>query len=327
MPELRLSLACGPYDRTEALRSGLVRPEGIELLYVPVPSPPELFARMVATDCFDVSEMSCSLYFIRKCRGDFPFVALPVFPSRMFRHGFVFVNRDSGIETPKDLNGKRVGVPEYSQTAAVWIRGILSDEYGVDWRSCRWYTGGVNAIGRPDALVEWPRFPLSIQRVFDRTLNDMLVAGEIDALIGARIPRALGRDPRVVRLFPDYREVEKDYYRRTGTFPIMHTVVVREAVYRQHPWVVHSLYKAFVAAKAWCVEQMRFSGALRYTVPWLHAELEETERVLGEDPWPYGLEPNRKTLETLMRYLVEQGFVERARPVDELFAPVAVVNE
>ena len=254
-------------------------------------------------------------------------MALPVFPSRMFRHGFVFVNRDSGIETPKDLDGKRVGVPEYSQTAAVWIRGILSDEYGVDWRSCRWYTGGVNAIGRPDALVEWPRFPLSIQRVFDRTLNDMLVAGEIDALIGARIPRALGRDPRVVRLFPDYREVEKDYYRRTGIFPIMHTVVVREAVYRQHPWVVHSLYKAFVAAKAWCVEQMRFSGALRYTIPWLHAELEETERVLGEDPWPYGLEPNRKTLETLMRYLVEQGFVERPRPVDELFAPVTVVNE
>lgn len=163
--------------------------------------------------------------------------------------------------------------------------------------------------------------------MFDRTLNDMLTAGELDALLGARIPKSLGRDPRVRRLFPNYREVEKDYYRRTGIFPIMHTVVVREAVYRQHPWVVHSLYKAFVAAKAWCLEQMRFSGALRYTVPWLHAELEETEAVLGEDPWPYGLEPNRKTLETLLRYLVEQGFVDRARPVEEFFAPVTVVNE
>jgi 4,5-dihydroxyphthalate decarboxylase len=213
VPELRLSLACGPYDRTEALRTGVVRPEGIELVYVPVQSPPELFARMVSTECFDVSEMSCSLYFIRKSRGDFPFVALPVFPSRMFRHGFVFVNRDSGIEHPKDLDGKRVGVPEYSQTAAVWIRGILQDEYGVDWRSCQWYTGGVNAIGRPDTLVEWPRLPLSIQRVFDRTLNDMLTAGELDALLGARIPKSLGRDPRVRRLFPNYREVEKDYYR------------------------------------------------------------------------------------------------------------------
>jgi 4,5-dihydroxyphthalate decarboxylase len=324
---LRLSLACGPYDRTEALRTGVVRPEGIDLVYVPIQSPPEIFSRMVTTECFDVSEMSCSLYFIRRSRGDFPFVALPVFPSRMFRHGFVFVSRESGIESPKHLEGKRVGVPEYSQTAAVWIRGILQDEYGVDWRTCRWYTGGVNGIGRPDALVEWPRQPLAIERVYDRTLNDMLVAGEIDALIGARIPKALGRDPRVARLFPDYRRVEQDYYRRTGIFPIMHTVVVRESVYRDHPWVVHSLYKAFVASKAWCLEQMRFSGALRYTLPWLHTEIEEAERVLGADPWPYGLEPNRTTLETLGRYVVEQGFVDRVLPLEELFAPVAVVNE
>lgn len=185
----------------------------------------------------------------------------------------------------------------------------------------------MNGIGRPDALVEWPRQPLAIERVYDRTLNDMLLAGEIDALIGARIPKALGRDPRVGRLFPDYRPVEQDYYRRTGIFPIMHTVVVRESVYRDHPWVVHSLYKAFVASKAWCLEQMRFSGALRYTLPWLHAEMEEAERVLGADPWPYGLEPNRTTLETLGRYVVEQGFVDRVLPLEELFAPVAVVNE
>jgi len=324
---LRLSLACGPYDRTEALATGVVRPEGIDLVYVPVQSPPELFARMVATECYDVSEMSCSLYFIRRNRGGFPFVAIPVFPSRMFRHGFVFVNRNSSIQTPKDLEGKRVGVPEYSQTAAVWIRGILQDEYGVDWSSCKWYTGGVNGLGRPDALVEWPKTAPPIQRVFDRTLNDMLVAGDLDALIGARIPRALGRDPRVERLFADYRAVEKDSYQRTGIFPIMHTVVIRESVYRQHPWVAHSLYKAFVAAKTWCLEQMRFSGALRYTLPWLHAELEDTERVLGEDPWPYGLEKNRRTLQTLLRYLVEQGFVERPKPLEELFAPVTVVSE
>ncbi len=327
MSALRLSLACGPYDRTEALRTGVVRPEGIELIYVPIQSPPEIFARMVATECFDVSEMSLSLYFIRRIRGDFPFVALPVFPSRMFRHGFIFVNTHSGIQSPKDLEGKRIGVPEYSQTAAVWIRGILQHEYGVDLSGVQWYTGGVNGIGRPDPLVQWPNRPIRIERVFDRTLNDMLVAGEIDALIGARIPKALGRDPRVRRLFPNYRELEREYYRRTGIFPIMHTVVIREAVYRAHPWIAHSLYKAFVAAKEWCLEQMRFSGALRYTLPWLHAELEETVAVLGPDPWPYGLEPNRKVLETLMQYLLDQGFIDRTVPVEDLFVPVTVVSE
>lgn len=327
MPLLRVTLACGPYDRTEALRTGVVRPEGIDLTYVAIQSPPEIFARMVATQSFDVSEMSCAHALIRKGRGEFPFVALPVFPSRMFRHGYVFVNTSRGIRNPKDLEGKRVGVPEYSQTAAVWVRGFLQHEYGVALDTIRWVTGGVNAPGRPDALVNSPDGAVSITRVKDRSLNDMLVNGEIDALIGARRPAAFGRDARVGRLFADYREREREYYRKTGIFPIMHTLVMREALYREHPWIAESLVKAFVEAKDWCLAQMRFSSTLRYTLPWLHADVEEMAEVFGPDPWPYGLEANRKVLSTLIDYLVEQRLLHRPLALEELFVPITLLSE
>ncbi|MDR7484888.1 MAG: ABC transporter substrate-binding protein [Armatimonadota bacterium] len=327
MTTLRLSLACGPYDRTEALRTGMVRPEGIDLVYIPIQSPPEIFARMVANASFDASEMSCAHYLIHRSRGDCPFVALPVFPSRMFRHGYIFINAASGIRGPKDLEGRRVGVPEYSQTAAVWIRGLLQHEFGVNLEGIRWVAGGVNAPGRPDVLVNLPDADVSIERVGDRPLNDLLVEGAIDALIGARRPAALGRDPRVQRLFPNYREMERDYYRRTGIFPIMHTVVVREGLYRRHRWVAESLYKAFVQAKAWCLAQMTFSSSLRYTLPWLHAHIEEMHEVFGADPWPYGLEANRPTLHALRDYLVEQRLVRSPFRIDEAFAPIAGASE
>lgn len=327
MPPLRVTLACGPYDRTEALRSGGVRPEGIDLNYVSIQSPPEIFARMVSKQPFDASEMSCAHAFIRKGQGDFPFVALPVFPSRMFRHGFIFVNSSSRIREPKDLEGKKVGVPEYSQTAAVWIRGLLQHEYGVALDTIQWYAGGVNAPGRPDVLVNLPDAPVSITRVADRPLNDLLVDGEIDALIGARRPVAFGRDPRVRRLFPNYRELEREYYRRTGIFPIMHTLVIREPFYREHPWIAESLYKALVEAKERCLQQMRFSSTLRYTLPWLHADLDEMSEVFGPDPWPYGLEPNRKTLDTLVQYLVEQRLLRQLVALEELFVPITRLSE
>ncbi len=327
MSLLRVSLACGPYDRTEALRTGVVRPEGIELTYIAIQSPPEIFARMVATQSFDASEMSCAHALIRKGQGTFPFVALPVFPSRMFRHGYIFVNTAAGIRAAKDLEGKRIGVPEYSQTAAVWIRGLLEHEYDVALETIRWVSGGVNAAGRPDVLVNAPDGEVSITRVSDRALNDMLVSGEIDALIGARRPAAFDHHPRVVRLFPNYRELEREYYRRTGLFPIMHTVVIRESIYREHPWIAESLYKAFAAAKEWCLAQMRFSSAARYTLPWLHAELEETAEVFGPDPWPYGLEANRKVLSTLVAYLVEQRLLRRPIALEELFVPLTLLSE
>ena len=327
MPPLRITLACGPYDRTEALRTGVVCPEGIDLNYLAIQSPPEMFARMVANQAFDASEMSCAHALIRKGKGEFPFVALPVFPSRMFRHSYIFVNARAGIRGPKDLEGKRIGVPEYSQTAAVWIRGLLQHEYGVALETLHWVVGGVNAPGRPDALVNQPDDEVSITRLQDRTLNDLLVEGEIDALIGARRPVAFGKDPRVARLFPNYRVMEREYYRKTGIFPIMHTLVIREAFYREHPWIAESLYKAFVEAKAWCLAQMRFSSSLRYTLPWLHADLDEMAEVFGSDPWPYGLEVNRHVLDTLVQYLVEQRLLRHPVPLEELFAPLTLIGE
>lgn len=326
MTLLPVTLACGPYDRTDALRTGLVKPEGIDLTYVAIQSPPELFARMLAGDAFHVAEMSMAHSLIRRGKGDFPFVALPVFPSRMFRHGYIFVNTRGGIREPKDLEGRRIGVPEYSQTAAVWIRGLLQHEYGVDLSTLTWVSGGINAPGRPDTLVNWPQ-GLTIAKINDRALNDLLVEGELDALIGARRPAALGKDPRVARLFPDYRTLERAYYRKTKLFPVMHTVVIREAFYREHRWIAESLYKAFAAAKAWAVEQMQFSSSLRYTLPWMHAELEEMAEIFGGDPWPYGLDANRHVLTTLVQYLAEQRLLAHPLPLEELFVPLSLLGE
>ena len=328
MANLQLSVGCGPYDRTEALRNGLVQPEGIDLTYVPIQSPPEIFARMVKNTAFDVAEMSTSLYLTLRAKGEFPFVALPVFPSRLFRHGFIFVNTEAGVREPRDLDGKRVGVPEYRQTAAIWIRGILQHEYGVSLDSIEWFEGGVNAPRTPDVLDLRPEGKSSIGFIpSGRTLSDMLASGEIAALIGARQPASLKSSPHVQRLFPNYREVERDYYQRTGIYPIMHTLVVRESLYREHPWVAESLHKAFEQAKHWCFEQMRFSGAMRYSLPWLYADLDEMDEVFGEDPWPYGLEPNRKTLETLVQFLVDQRFLAQPVAIEEMFVPIVTSNE
>ena len=324
MANLSVSIACGPYDRMEAIQSGIVQAEGIDITYVPIQSPPEIFARMVKNGAFDVSEMSTSHYLTLRGKGDFPFIALPVFPSRLFRHGFIFVNAKSGIREPKDLEGKRIGVQEYRQTAAVWVRGILSHEYGVDLDTVTWFEGGVDTGRRPDDDMDLrPNRPLKIELIGDdRSINELLEAGEIDAYFGARRPASFGRNPDVVRLFPNYREVERDYYKRTGIFPIMHTLVMREQLYRDSPWVAESLYKAFESSKRWAADQMRFSGAMRYMLPWLFDDLDEVDALFGGDSWPYGLDPNRTTLDMLMRFLVDQGFLEREVPLDDLFTPI-----
>lgn len=324
-----LTLACGPYDRTEALRTGEVRPEGVDLTYVPVRSPPELFAQVVHKQSFDAAEMSTSLYLQLRAQGQLPYVALPVFPSRMFRHGYVFIRDDAGIETPADLAGKRIGVQEYHQTAGVWIRGILSRDYGVDLSGVRWYEGGVNAPRVSDPAVDRrPEGPLDITFVGpDRCIDELLRSAEIHAYLGARRPLAFGQDPVVRRLFSDPRAEERAWFRRTGIFPMMHTLVVRERVLERHPWVAESLFKAFQASKYRCLEEMRFSGTSRYTLPWLHADLEEVDELFGGDPWPYGLEPNRRGLQMLLDFLVEQRFLSEAPNLEELFVPIVTANE
>ena len=327
MGKLPLTLACGPYDRTEALRTGAVQPEGIDLKYVSIQSPPEIFVRMIRNQEFDVSEMSSAVYLRRRAKGDFPFVAIPVFPSRMFRHSFVFVNTKSGIKTAKDLEGRRVGVLAYGQTAAVWIRGILKDEYGAAWTKMRWFVGGLEESRPTDELDERPAADFSLEFIGEgQTLSGMLESGELDALLGAIQPSCFGRSPHVQRLFPNARETEREYYRKTGVFPIMHTLVIREAVYKQDPWIAESLFRAFQQAKELCLRQAHYSAALRYTLPWLLSELEEMDALFGPDPWPYGLEANRKTLETLTRYLVDQRLLDRAAGLEELFAPVAAFH-
>jgi len=320
-----ITFASGLYDRMQPLYTGEVRPEGIDLKYLAIESPREIFDRMAGKMEFDACEMSSSEMISRLGAGNCPFVAIPVFPSRVFRHGFICVNRRAGISSPKDLEGRRVGVPLYTMTAAIWIRGHLQHDYGVDLSTIQWVQGATNrpgTHGSPTVLPLLKRVSIEENRS-DKSLSQLLEAGEIDAIAGAELPAALGANPDVVRLFPDFREVEKDYYRRTRIFPIMHLVAIRRELYQRNPWIAASLYDAFRRSKDIALERMRYLGALRYMMPWLPADLDEiAQTFVGGDPWPYGIEANRPTLEALISYMVEQSFIARPIPIDELFVPI-----
>ena len=324
MAKIKVTLACGPYDRTWPLASGRVQPEGVDLNYISLP-PEELFWRMAVHGEFDASEFSLGAMSILLGRGDRRFVGIPVFPSRFFRHSSVFINSNSGIRRPEDLKGRRVGVPDYTMTANTWIRGFLEHDYGVKPTDLQWVTGGLNEPGRKQRVATRPIEGLQITNSETGTLSEMLDRGEIDALIGAREPDSFrNRSPNVARLFPDYREVETKYYQRTGIFPIMHLIVIKREVYERHPWLAYSLYKAFAESKEICAEEMGAQSALKYMLPWMIPELEETKRIMGEDYWPYGLEANCKTLEAFIGYNTEQGLVESPLKAEDLFAPEAV---
>jgi len=299
---------------------GTVAPDGIELVYLNQPVE-ETFFRMMRHREYDCSEMSLSSYVASLEQGA-PFVAIPVFPSRFFRHSCIFVSAKSGIHQPADLKGKRVGVPEYQMTAPVWIRGILSDDYGVKVTDVQHFSGGEEEPGRDEKLkLNLPK-EIDLRPIRpEQTLSRMLAEGELDALVTARAPSTFASRPNdVKRLFPDYVEVEKEYYRRTRIFPPMHTVVIRRDVYAKNPWVAQSLAKAFTAAKAKAYAFYNQTAALPAMVPWLVAGLEEARREMGDDWWPYGLEPNRKALETFLRYHHEQGLSKRRFAPEELFA-------
>jgi 4,5-dihydroxyphthalate decarboxylase len=320
-------MACGAYDRFQALATGAVQPEGIDLTYVADWSVRDIFVRM--NDDWDIAEMSLSLYMTLKGRGDFPFVALPVFPTRAFRHSFIFINAKAGIRTPKDLEGRRVGTQQYRQTTGLWIRGMLRHDYGVDTDTIRYFEGGVN-VPHPPANEGGMRAlkALSIEQLGPtQCIDAMLRSGELDAYFASTMPDSFGKTPDVVRLFPDYRAQERAWFERTGIFPINHVLVIRESVHAQHPWVAESIFKACEAAKRWCVEQIRFSGALRYMMPWLMDEIEEMDKLFGANPWPYGVEANRTTLEFLAQLLVEQYFTAEKPEVDKIFAPIVAWTE
>lgn len=316
-----VTLACWDYDRTQALADGRTRPEGVDLNYLSLPVE-ETFYRMMRYREFDAAEMSLSSYVISRFHGA-PFMAIPVFPSRSFRHNGIYVNVDSGIESPADLAGKVVGMAEYQLTANVWIRGILAEHYGVPVDSVRYRTGGLHEPGRiekaavriPDNVEVRPIDP-------DTTLSELLLKGEIDAVYTPRTPRPfLAGDERVRWLFADPRAEEEAYFRETGIFPIMHTLVLRRELYEERPWLARSLYKAFVAAKAAAEERLAETAAPFSMIPWSYADFDRVRRLMGEDFWPYGVADNEANLAAFLRYSYDQGLVERELAPAELFAP------
>ena len=323
MSRLQLTFACGDYDRTRALEEGTVRPDGIDLTYLRLPVE-ETFFRMLRHREFDVAEMSLSSYVKSMDADPSPFVALPVYTSRQFRHAGIFVHADAGIDKPEDLQGKVVGTPEWQLTANVWIRGTLADHYGVPVDSVEYRTGGQETPGRVEkAAVDLGERVRISPIPAGKTLAAMLADGEIDAFQGPRVPSSFVPGGSVRRLFPDPVAAEKQYFADTGIFPIMHVVVVRRDVYERHPWVAQTLTKALHLAKKQAVAELYDSSALRFMLPWLIPGLEEARSLLGEDYWSYGLQANEKVLSTFLGYHHEQGLSRRRYEPAELFAPEA----
>jgi 4,5-dihydroxyphthalate decarboxylase len=321
MAKLRLTFACWNYDRTRALLEERVPVDGIELNYLNLVVE-ETFFRMLRHREFDVAEMSLSSYTLSLFRENPPFIAIPVFPSRYFRHSCIYVNAASGIKEPKDLIGKRIGNPEYQMTAPVWIRGILSDEFGVPVTSSTYFQGGEEEPGRPEKLPLNLPPEIRVQSIPpDKTLSQMIESGEIDALYTARAPSTFNNGSgKVRRLFENYQAAEREYFQKTKIFPIMHVVAIRRDVYEKNPWVAQSLCKAFALAQREAYADLRETAALKVMLPWLVWHTEETEKLMGRDFWPYGLEPNAHNLSTFLRYSYEQGLSKRQLTPKELFA-------
>lgn len=314
-----LTLACGPYDRTAALADGRVRVAGADLNFLPL-SAEEIFFRMARHREFDVSEMSLSSYTLSVLRGR-PFTAIPVFPSRTFRHHGVYVRGDSDISEPAQLAGGTVGIPEYQMTAAVWIRGILEEHHGLPVDAVSYRTGGLLEPGRIEKLsIDVPG--VKIEPIGpDATLSQMLEDGEIDALYTARTPKDFGRGANIRRLWTDPVSVESDYFRSSGVFPIMHTVVIRTDVYERDRWLARSLMDAFQEAKDLAMESLDEVVALANLLPWGYDQATRVRDLMGEDHWPYGIEENRATLTTFLRYMHQQGLTDRLLAPEEIFAP------
>ena len=312
MTDLPLTIAFWDYDRTRPLVEGLVKPEGIAL-DVKLLRPRQMFPRMLEDQEFNASELSLASLVSLIGRGACPFVAIPVAVSKFFRHSCVYVRKGAGILTPQDLKGKRIGTTQYSSTAVVYIKGMLRDEYGVEAHDMHWFVGGLT---KP---TEAPLIPLDLPPELKieflpegRTLEAMFLRGELDALASIYLPQIfIDGHPDIVRLFPDYKEAEKAYYRKTGVFPIMHTIVLRKDVFETHPWAAKSLFRAFCEARDIAVEGLFDTDALRLALPWLIDHVEEAWSVFGKDYWAYGLEANRPALAAVGRYVYEQHLSPR----------------
>jgi 4,5-dihydroxyphthalate decarboxylase len=320
MAKLTITIACRGYDRVRALIDGTVAIDGCDTVVLPWKAE-EIFLRAYDGAQFDVTELSMSSHILTTAMGITRYVAIPVFISRMFRHAAIYIRADLGIEGPAGLRGKAVGVPEYQMTAALWARGMLSDEYGVRSEEMRWRTGGLEIPGRAEkfGLVLKPPFDVrSIPK--DRTLNELLAHGELDALVSARPPSCFaGEKSEVRRLFPSYRDVEADYFQKTGLFPIMHVIGIRRDLADRYPWLAGAVYRAFQRAQAVCVAAMEDDNALEIMLPWSLDELAATKKIMGANYWPYGIEANRSAISAMVRYAHEQGLTDRELAIEELF--------
>jgi 4,5-dihydroxyphthalate decarboxylase len=316
-----ITIACTDVDRVAAIKDGKVGVDGCDVSYFSL-EPEEAFFRAFRNQEFDVTELSFSSYLLSTSKNSCPYIAVPAFLSRVFRHSGIYIRTDRGIKSPADLKGKLVGCPEYQLTALVWIRGMLKDEYNIEASDIRWRSGGQEEPGRDE------RTPLILTNGVelkpipeDATLCDMLVKGELDAIFTARTPSCFSRGAASVgRLFPNYRDEEKKYFKKTGLFPIMHVIAIRKQLVEQYPWLALNVYKAFCRAKDLALEQVREVGWASATLPWCYAEALETIELMGKDYWKYGVAENKRDIEAMARYSYEQGLAVRKLTAEDLFA-------
>lgn len=321
MANLPLSIAVGDYDHMRDLTTGRVHPDGIEIRPINAPTE-EMFFRFIKFQEFDVSEVSFAKALAMVSQPNPWLVLIPVFPSRAFRHSSIYVGRQAKINRPKDLIGKKVGLPEWAQTASIYSRGLLAHEYGVDLTSIDWYQAGVNNAGRKEKVTI--KLPSGIRYTAcpDKSLSEMLLSGEIDAALSARPPNAFLHHPdQVTRLFNDYRALELEYWQRTQIFPIMHVIAIKKTVYEANRWIARSLMTAFEEAKNRSLERAADITASYYPIPWTADYAQASQNILGQDFWPYGFKENASTLEAFTQYAFEHGITPRKMAIDEIFVP------
>jgi 4,5-dihydroxyphthalate decarboxylase len=316
---VHLTLAVCDYEHVREITQGIVRADGITLTPLIFPSIEEITFRFTKSLEWDVSELSFGKYISLTSQGTAPMVAIPVFPSRVHRHSAIYVRSDRDIRSAKDLEDRAIGIPEWAQTAGIYVRGILAEEYGVDLAKIRWLQAGVNEPGRAEKVELKLPAGMRYQARPDTSLSAMLASGEVDAVISARAPKCFVPGGEVTRLFPDYRTEEERFFKKTGIFPVMHLITLRRTVFEQHPWVAMNLYKMFDEAKRRCFNRLRDFTCARIPLPWAAATADEIAARFGPDPYPYGIEESRSTLEAFCRYTHDQGVTHRRMKIEELF--------
>ncbi|MBU2867457.1 PhnD/SsuA/transferrin family substrate-binding protein [Pacificibacter marinus] len=317
---LRLTMICTQTDRVRPILDGTIRIDGVNL-DVSLGQPEEIFATALRKGTYDITELSMSSHILTTARGDSKYIAVPIFPARSFRHSSIFVNTNSGIKKPEDLSGKRIGLPDYQQTAAMWVRGILNDHYGVKPEDMRWVMGGQETPSTEERTPIVLPDKINLEKTkHTETLNNMLLSGEIDALITPRAPSSFQSHPdKIKRLFPQYRAAEAAYFKETHFFPIMHCIAIRKDIVAAHPWLPSAVFKAFDQAKEMALSDLKHTNFVRTALPWLSDHYDETKALMGDDIWPYGLEKNQEELLAMIRYANIDGQISHPVKISDLF--------